>query len=733
MMASMDLHCDTCGADNPRTSRFCGECGSALGARCPSCSAPVPRDNRFCGACGTPLVAEAVPAAAPRAVVGEPVSSRTTRFGGTPAAERRLVSIVFVDLVSFTALAEGRDPEEVQEILARYFEACQAIITRYGGTVEKFIGDAVMAMWGAPIAHEDDAERAVRAALEIVTAVTTVGTQLGLPKLIARAGAVSGEAAITVGAVGQGMVAGDVVNTASRLQAAARPGTVLVDEATYRAVRGSIAFERAGDRSLRGKRLPVPAWEARQVVALRGGEGRSVLPEGPLVGRDSAVAIVKDLLAAVREERSARLVSIFGQAGLGKSRIGWEIEKYVDGVVELMPWHHARSPAYGEALAFWALAEMVRYRAGIVEGDSPTVARRRLLACVAEYVPEEAERRWVTPHLEGLIGVGPVPAGEREEAFAAWRTFLERVADTGTTVFIFDDLHWADTGLLDFIEYLVGTSTGRPILVVTLARPGLLELRPEWGAGLRTYVGLHLDPLSPDAMAELLGGLAPGLPADVAAQILDRAEGIPLYAVEILRMLVDRGHLEAVDGTYHVRGPLERLAVPETLQALVAARLDDLEPADRSLIRDAAVLGQAFKPAAPRSSAGRPRSGSSPTCAGSSSVSSSSRRSAIARRTRAAIGSWSGSFARSPMGRCRCATDAIATWPRPAISRASGTPISAARSPATCSRPTGPDPAAGRTRTSPSGRSSPCGPRPIARSPCTRPTRPSSSSRAHCP
>ncbi len=594
----MTVRCDACGTENPPTSRFCGGCGSALGERCPSCAAPIVRGFRFCGSCGAALVADATPPPTPaEGHHDEPISGRAGE-ASTPTAERRFVSILFADLVGFTTLSEDRDPEEVQELLARYFEACRSVIDRYGGTVEKFIGDAVMAMWGAPIAREDDAERAVRAALELVTAVSAVGRHVRLPKLVARAGVVSGEAAVTVGAVGQGMVAGDVVNTASRLEAAASPGSVLVDEATYRASRGSIVFEQAGERSLRGKRLSVPAWEARQVVATLRGGGRSVLPEGPLVGRDSSVAIVKDLLQAVREERSCRLVSIFGQAGLGKSRIAWEIEKYVDGVVEKFPWHHARSPAYGEGLAFWALAEMVRSRAEIAQGDTPAVARRRLAACLATYVPDESERRWIAPHLAALIGVGPAPGGEREEAFAAWRAFFERVSDGGTTLLVFDDLHWADAGLLDFIEYLVGTSTGRPILVITLARPTLLDARPDWGVGLRNYVGLHLDPLPRSAMAELLGDLAPGLPRELSERILDRAEGVPLYAVEILRMLVDRHALEAVNGTYRVREALERLAVPETLQALVAARLDDLDPSERALIRDAAVLGQAFRPAA---------------------------------------------------------------------------------------------------------------------------------------
>ena len=212
-------------------------------------------------------------------------------------------------------------------------------------------------------------------------------------------------------------------------------------------------------------------------------------------------------------------------------------------------------------------------------------------------MPDEVERRWIAPHLSGLVGLGPVPDGGREEAFAAWRSFFERVADTATTVLVFDDLHWADAGLLDFIEYFAQTASGRPILVATLARPALLERRPDWAAGLRNAVVVQLDPLPRTAMAELLGGLAPGLPETVAERVLDRAEGIPLYAVETLRMLVDRGELEAVDGVYRVRGSLDRLAIPETLQALVAARLDDLDPDDRALIRDAAVLGQAFRPA----------------------------------------------------------------------------------------------------------------------------------------
>lgn len=521
-------------------------------------------------------------------------------------AERRQVSVLFVDLVAFTTLADGRDPEEVRDLLDRYFETCRTLIARYGGAVEKFVGDAVMAVWGAPVAHEDDAERAVRAALDLVASVSALGVELDLDSLAARGGVVTGEAAVTIGAVGQGMVAGDVVNTASRLQGAAWPGAVLVDDATQRIVRGSIVFEPAGEQRLRGKALPVPAWQASQVVALRHGRGRRPRPEGPLVGRERTLAIVKQLLEAVRAERAIRLVSLFGQAGVGKSRIVWELAKYVDGVIEPIWWHLAGSPAYGEGLSFWALAEMVRARAGIRAGDRPEVARRRLAACLARFVPEESERRWIAPFVAALVGLGPATGGERDEEFAAWRTFLERIADQGTTVLVFDDLHWADAGLLDFVDYLVERAASCPILVVTVSRPDLLERRPDWGVGHPGYVGISLEPLPRPAMAELLARLAPGLTPELTSRILDRAQGIPLYAAEFLRMLVDRGDLARVADGYEVRRALDRLSVPGSLHALVAARLDGLEPDDRALLHDAAVLGDAFRPAALAAVAGAP-------------------------------------------------------------------------------------------------------------------------------
>ncbi|HEV7605337.1 MAG TPA: adenylate/guanylate cyclase domain-containing protein [Candidatus Limnocylindrales bacterium] len=499
------------------------------------------------------------------------------------------MTVLFADLVGFTSLAEGRDSEAVRELLTRYFDVARDVIERYGGTVEKFIGDAVMAVWGAPVAHEDDAERCVRAALELVDAIRSLA-----PGLQARAGILTGEAAVTLGAQNQGMVAGDLVNTASRLESAAAPGTVLVGEATQRASADAIAFEPIGDQILKGKELPVPAWVALRVVSKRKGLGRSDRLEAPFVGRDAELRLLKDLFHATAREKRARLVSITGQAGIGKTRLAWEFQKYVDGVVEGVWWHDGRSPAYGEGVTFWALGEMIRSRAGLLEVDDPTTTRTKVAEMLAAHVPDVSERQWIEPAILALLGVSEAPPGGRDDLFRAWRTFFERMASTATVGLLFEDIQWADAGLLDFIDHMLEWSRGVPILIMTLSRPELLERRPEWGAGRRNFLALYLEPLPDDAMRELLAGLVPGLPASTVRSIVARADGIPLYAVETIRMLVSDGRLTEVDGRYEPVGELGELAVPETLQALIAARLDGLRPADRALLQDAAVLGQSF-------------------------------------------------------------------------------------------------------------------------------------------
>ncbi len=606
------MTCPTCNAANPAGAKFCVECGTRLAVACPTCGATTnPPGARFCAECGTRLGPATSPDAGPAPTsssIGEPGPFQPVE----PVTERRLVTVLFADLVGFTTRADSADPEQVREFLSRYFELCQEVVERYGGTVEKFIGDAVMALWGAPVAREDDAERAVRAALELVDAVRHLGKREGDEALQARAGVLTGEAAVAVGATNQGMVAGDLVNTASRLQSVAPPGTVLVGEATRRAASGAIAFEAAGEQLLKGKPAPVEAFRALRVVAERGGTGRSEGIEAPFVGRDDELRLIKDFLHATSRERKVRLLSVTGQGGIGKSRLAWEFLKYIDGVSEDIFWHQGRSPSFGEGVTFWALGEMVRRRAGLAETDDEATTIDRIAATVAEYVADEAERRRIEPALRSLLGVGEAPPGGREELFAAWRTFFERISLQGTTVLVFEDLQWADAGLLDFIDHLLEWSIGYPILVIALARPDLLERRPGWGAGRRNFVALALQPLSDDAMRELLAGLVPGLPTPAVRAILQRADGIPLYAVETIRMLVEDGKLAEADGSYRVTGDLGELQIPDTLHALIAARLDAVDPADRALLQDGAVLGQTFSVAALSALTGEPEASLEP-------------------------------------------------------------------------------------------------------------------------
>jgi class 3 adenylate cyclase len=586
------LTCTACGTPNEAGAKFCIECGTRMAVPCPSCGTDNPGGAKFCRECGTGL---APGDTSPRAAGGSAEDPRAAEPVG-PIAERRLVSVMFTDLVGFTTVSEQHDAEETRDLLSRYFETAQEIVDRHGGVVEKFIGDAVMAVWGTPTAHEDDAERAVRTALELVAAVS--GMEIGREHLQARAGVLTGEAAVTIGATNQGMVAGDLVNTASRIQSAAQPGNVLVGEATMRAASGAITFEEAGERELKGKAAPVPVWRATAVVARRGGSGRAAQLEPPFVGRDEELRALKEQFHATAREGKPRLVTIIGQAGIGKSRLGWELEKYLDGVVENIWFHEGRSPSYGEGISYWALAEMVRGRAGIADSEDPATAREQLRATVAEFVTDPEEARWVEPRLAGLLGLQGMPDEGREELFTAWRTFFERMAEQGTVLLVFWDLQWADQGLLDFVEHLLTWARTSPVFVLAEARPELLERRPGWGGGVRAATSIHLEPMADHDMRTLLTGIVPDMPEPALQAIIARAEGVPLYAVETLRMLLDRGVLTLEDGRYRLTGELPDLAVPETLHALIAARLDALNQEDRALITDASILGLSFTPEA---------------------------------------------------------------------------------------------------------------------------------------
>ena len=569
------MTCATCGAENREDAKFCRECGTALARTCPN-GHPVAASARFCDECGAALEGgETVGVAAPADRVPQP--------------ERRLVSVLFADLVGFTAASETRDSEDTRELLTEYFETARAIVERYGGVVEKFIGDAVMAVWGAPVTQEDDAERAVRAGLDLVGAVPQLDSSLR-----ARAGVLTGEAAVTIGAEGQGMVAGDLVNTASRIQSEADPGTVLVGDSTRRASEAAVVYEEAGLHELKGKAEPISLFRAARVVASRGGEGRSAALEAPFVGRERELRLVKDLFHATASEGKSHLLSVIGIAGIGKSRLAWEFEKYVDGVVETVYWHRGRCLAYGDGVAYWALAEMIRSRAQIAETDDESSALRKLRETVAEHVAEPEDREWIEPRLQQLLGLVERSGSDREDLFSAWRRFFENLAERATVVLLFEDLHWADSGLVAFVEHLLDWSRNLPIFVFSLARPELAERHPGFPGPTRSATTLALDPLSDEAMDELLRGLVPGLPDDTRASIRERADGVPLYAVETVRMLLDRGLVEAAGNEYRVTGAIDSLEVPETLHALIAARLDGLEARERRVLERGAVLGKTF-------------------------------------------------------------------------------------------------------------------------------------------
>ncbi len=508
--------------------------------------------------------------------------------------ERRLVSVLFADLVGFTTFSEGRDPEDVRGMLTRFYEKCREIIARYGGTTDKFIGDAVMGVWGAKGAHEDDAERATRAGLELVDMVAGLGSELGIPQLAARAGVLSGEASVGSGGNDQGLVVGDLVNTASRLQSIAEPGSVYVGAGTRDLVGNAVEFREVGEQMVKGKDLAVRAFQATRVLALSTARAASDLLEGPFVGRDDELRLLKDQLHATGRESRARMVSVIGEGGIGKSRLAQELLRYIDGIAEVVYYHRGRSPSYGDGVSFWALGEMIKQRAGISETEDHAKARLKLRTLVADFAPSEEDQRWIEPRLASVVGLADSPPGDRAEHFAALRAFFQAIAERGTVLMVFEDLHWADDGLLDFIEELVERATSSPILVVCLARPELLDRRADWAVGRKRTLTMHLSRLDESAMRDLVAGLAPGMPGPVVDRIANRTAGVPLHAVEFVRMLLNTGQLVREGDGFEFKGADEQLPVPDSVSAIIGARLDRLDPEAQSVIRDAAVLGLTF-------------------------------------------------------------------------------------------------------------------------------------------
>jgi class 3 adenylate cyclase/tetratricopeptide (TPR) repeat protein len=526
---------------------------------CPNCGHENREGARFCDSCGATLGAKT----------------------STPREERKVVTVLFADLVGFTSRAERLDPEDVRALLGAYHRRVRTDLERFGGTVEKFIGDAVMALYGAPVAHEDDPERAVRSALAIRDWINEQESDLQV-----RIGVNTGEALITLEArpaEGEGMAAGDVVNTAQRIQAAAPVNGILVGEITYRATRHAIEYREAGPAHGKGKAEPIPVWEAVQPFA-RFGFGMVQRPQTELVGRERELEALKNAMARVRQERSAQLVTLVGVPGIGKSRMVTELFGHLEQGPELTYWRQGRSLPYGEGVTFWALGEMVKAQAGVLETDSAEQTEEKLTHAVGTLFGDQTEAPWVQGHLRPLVGLSAetsLGGDRRAESFAAWRRFFEALAETRALVMLFEDLHWAGDEVLDFVDYLAEWASGVPILIVATARPELLERRPGWGGGKRNAVTLSLSPLSDEDTARLVGALrgSPVLEAEQQAALIERAGGNPLYAEQFVALLQERG---------------TDARLPENVQGIIAARLDLLTPEEKALLQDAAALGKVF-------------------------------------------------------------------------------------------------------------------------------------------
>ena len=525
-------------------------------ATCASCGRENPDGARFCNACGAALATAEAPV----------------------REERKVVSVLFADLAGFTGRAERLDPEDVRALLAPYHAHLRAEIERFGGTVEKFIGDAVMALFGAPVAHEDDPERAVRVALAIRDWAVDQGERLQV-----RIAVNTGEALVRLDArpgAGEAMAAGDVVNTAARLQAAAPLNGILVGDQTRRATEHAIDYRAVEPVRAKGKSEPVRAWEA---VEARSRLGVDVAQTAtvPLVGRERELGLVVSALARVSEERAPQLVTLVGVPGIGKSRLVHELLRTVDDAPDLVTWRQGRSLPYGDGVTFWALSEIVKAQAGILETDTGDQAQAKLSQAVERVGATGSERQWLERQLRPLAGLADGVHAEPGEAFAAWRRFLEALAEPGPAILVFEDLHWADDALLDFVDHLVERSTGVPLLVLGTARPEFLERRPGWGGGKPNALTVSLSPLSDDETARIVEAMLgrPALAGDTHGALVARASGNPLYAEQYARMLLDGGDVSEFPGT---------------VQGIIAARLDALAPGEKRVLQAAAVVGKVF-------------------------------------------------------------------------------------------------------------------------------------------
>ncbi|MDQ3940380.1 MAG: AAA family ATPase, partial [Actinomycetota bacterium] len=507
-------------------------------AACPNCGAENPAHAKFCSECATPL-------------------AQTDE----PSEVRKTVTLVFCDLTGSTALGEKMDPESLRRVIARYFDEMRGALERHGGTIEKFIGDAVMAVFGIPVLHEDDALRGVRAAADMKKAMARMNEDLERDHgvgLKVRIGVNTGEVIAGDHSQGQAFATGDTVNVAARFEQAAPPGEALIGEDTYELVRDWVDVEAVEPLELKGKSERIPAF---RLVAVRDAPDRGLAT--PFVGRDRELDLLVGGFERAVTDRTCHLMTVLGPAGVGKSRITDElIERLGDRARVVV----GRCLPYGEGITFWPLAEAVKDATGVTEEDSPAAAHDKIGAAIAG----EDDAEIILARLEEALGLREA-SSEAQEIFWAVRRFFESLAAKQPVVVVFDDIHWAEPTFLDLIEYMVGWSKGFPLALLGLARNEFVELRPSWGSGQSTTT-VALEPLSDPATGELISSLLDGtdVPAAVRDRITETTEGNPLFVVEMLRMMIDDAILTKTEGGWTVTGDVSSVPMPGSVQALVA-------------------------------------------------------------------------------------------------------------------------------------------------------------------
>ncbi|MGH2529575.1 MAG: ATP-binding protein [Actinomycetota bacterium] len=576
--------CEACGVENPHGARFCVACGASLAPMCPHCGAELPGAAvRFCPSCGQPV-----------------------REAAAAGQERKLVTVLFADVTGSTGLGERLDPERLREVMDAYFQAMREEIEAEGGTIEKFIGDAVMAAFGVPAAHEDDAARALRAAVRMQARLEEVNRRLERSHdvtLRIRIAVNTGEVlAATAPHPGEALVTGDAVNVASRLQQAAEPGQVVASGRTARAAR-RFRFRPLGLVELKGKTAPV---EALLLLGEGGTDERGVPGlHAPMVGRAEELALLEAVFERTAREGRANLVTIYGEPGVGKSRLTAEFLARVEGRDEATVVLRGRCLPYGEGVTYWPLAEILKGFAGILDTDPPDAVLDKIRKVGTELITPElaASPAKAVAALAYTVGVeDPIiswteldPREVRRKAHAAWRSFFSALAARSPVVTVIEDIHWADPALLGLLEELADRSQG-PLLFVCPARPELAGRRPEWGGGRRNFSSVGLEPLSEEEADRLIRFLltVEDLPESVHRRILERAEGNPFFLEEIVRQLIDETRIVREAGRWRAASDIENVVIPDSVQAVLAARIDLLSPAEKRAIQAAAVVGRVF-------------------------------------------------------------------------------------------------------------------------------------------